>query len=201
MPCGFQPRAKDFPRRNRLISGLALGVLVIEAARRSGTLVTARYGAEQNREVFAVPGHPLDPRAEGTNQLLKSGATLVTRSDDILEILNPLAWQTENAAAEFRETSQVVSNSLFTETTQSTRTTDYESARPKGGGHASENLCQDTRDTVLAALGAAPIDIDELARATGIKIRDVNAILLELDLAGLVIRHGRQLVSRAQDIA
>ena len=83
-PPGFVPRAQDFPRRNRIISGVALGVLIVEAARRSGTLITARMAGEQGREVFAVPGHPLDPRAEGTNGLLKSGATLVTEPDDIL---------------------------------------------------------------------------------------------------------------------
>lgn len=88
-PPGFAPRAKDFPRRNRLISGIALGVLVVEAARRSGTLVTARFAGEQGREVFAVPGHPLDPRAEGTNQLLKSGATLATEPRDVLDALAP----------------------------------------------------------------------------------------------------------------
>ena len=90
MPIGFTPRGKDFPRRNRIISGISLGVLIIEAARRSGTLVTARYAAEQGREVFAVPGHPLDPRAEGTNKLLKSGATLVTDADDLLSALTPM---------------------------------------------------------------------------------------------------------------
>jgi len=90
MPVGFVPRGKDFPRRNRIISGVSLGVLIVEAARRSGTLVTARLAAEQGREVFAVPGHPLDPRAEGTNKLLKSGATLVTEASDLLSALTPL---------------------------------------------------------------------------------------------------------------
>ncbi len=85
MPFGWEPRARDFPRRNRLISGLSLGVVVIEAARRSGSLITARMAHEQGREVFAVPGSPLDPRCEGTNGLLKQGATLVTETADILD--------------------------------------------------------------------------------------------------------------------
>ena len=80
-PPGFVPRAQDFPRRNRIISGVALGVLIVEAARRSGTLITARAAADQGRVVFAVPGHPLDPRAEGTNRLLKDGATIATEPE------------------------------------------------------------------------------------------------------------------------
>src|SRR5207244_1118597 len=80
MPLGHVPRARDFPRRNRLISGAALGVVVVEAAHRSGSLITARIAAEQGREVFSVPGSPLDPRAAGTNDLIKQGATLVTEA-------------------------------------------------------------------------------------------------------------------------
>ena len=84
------PRARDFPRRNRLISGVALGVVVIEAAHRSGSLITARIAAEQGREVFAVPGSPLDPRAAGTNDLIKQGATLTTEAADIINVVQPI---------------------------------------------------------------------------------------------------------------
>ena len=90
MPLGHVPRARDFPRRNRLISGCALGVAVIEAAHRSGSLITARLAAEQGREVFAVPGSPLDPRAAGTNELIKQGATLITEAADIVEAVAPI---------------------------------------------------------------------------------------------------------------
>ena len=93
MPLGWEPRGRDFPRRNRLISGLSLGVVIVEAARRSGSLITARMALEQGREVFAVPGSPLDPRAEGTNGLLKQGATLVTEAADVLAVLQPILGQ------------------------------------------------------------------------------------------------------------
>src|SRR6185503_4625628 len=87
---GFQPRGKDFPRRNRLISGVSLVVVVVEASERSGSLITARLAGEQGREVFAVPGSPLDPRATGTNTLLKQGATPVTEAADVIQVLEPI---------------------------------------------------------------------------------------------------------------
>src|SRR5579862_9109751 len=90
MPFGWEPRARDFPRRNRLISGLSLVVVIVEAAKRSGSLITARLALEQGREVFAVPGSPLDPRAEGTNGLLKQGATPVTEAADIVSAVRPI---------------------------------------------------------------------------------------------------------------
>ena len=87
MPFGWEARGRDFPRRNRLVSGLSLGVVVVEAARRSGSLITARFAADQGREVFALPGSPLDPRAEGTNDLLRDGATFCCEVDDVLRAL------------------------------------------------------------------------------------------------------------------
>lgn len=90
MPMGWVPRGRDFPRRNRIISGLSLGTVIVEAARRSGSLITARFALEQGREVFAVPGSPLDPRAEGTNDLIRQGATLVSEVEHVLSVLDPL---------------------------------------------------------------------------------------------------------------
>ncbi len=176
-PPGFAPRAKDFPRRNRLVSGISLGVLVIEAARRSGTLVTARFAGEQGREVFAVPGHPLDPRAEGTNQLLKSGATFVTEPRDVLDALAPQiargAHGLTEAEAGFDPVSPV----------------DVASSRPNPG--------EGERQRLLSLLGPHPIDVDEIVRATALGAREVRILLMELDLAGEIVRHGHQLVSRA----
>ena len=91
MPIEWEPRGRDFPRRNRLVSGLALATVVVEAARGSGSLITARFAAEQGREVFAVPGSPLDPRAEGTNDLLREGATMCARVEDVLAASIPCA--------------------------------------------------------------------------------------------------------------
>src|SRR5271166_1280383 len=89
MPIEWEPRGRDFPRRNRIVSGLALGTVVIEAARGSGSLITAKFALDQNRQVFAVPGSPLDPRAEGTNDLLKQGAMICTNVEDVLTALEP----------------------------------------------------------------------------------------------------------------
>lgn len=178
MPPGFQPRAKDFPRRNRIISGIALGILVVEAAKRSGTLVTARLAGEQGREVFAVPGHPLDPRAEGTNGLLKRGATLVTEPADIIEALSPLSGLSPDAAFADQHPAQ-----------------SWDAPPP-----LPPPLLDDSdRARVLEALGASPVDIDALVRATGLDTRALNVVLIELDLAGRIVRHGAGLVSRSQD--
>lgn len=171
MPPGYQPRAQDFPRRNRIISGVALGVVIIEAAKRSGTLVTARYAAEQGREVFAVPGHPLDPRAEGTNQLLKQGATLTTCIADILDVLGPI---TGRAPVQLAEPAVAFS---------------------PPSPSAPVSLSDHDLDAVSSSLGPHPIDIDALVHATGLSVRAVQVALMELDLAGRIERHGSQLVS------
>lgn len=153
-PMGHEPRAKDFPRRNRLIAGLALGTVVVEAAERSGSLITARMALEENREVFAVPGSPLDPRAAGTNRLIKQGAALVTTVDDILQVLAPML---ERGIAE--------------------PPPDDEPLHPLDPG-------ADARIRVANLLGPVPVVPDDLAREASLPAAVVRVVILELVLAG-----------------
>jgi DNA processing protein len=176
MPPGFTPRAQDFPRRNRIISGISLGVVVVEAARRSGTLITARMAGEQGREVFAVPGHPLDPRAEGTNHLIKNGATFVTSAEDILTALAPIARPSAPPRISAFETPPPV-------------------IAPRAPAPPEPSLSSDDQARVVAVLGPAPVAIDDVCRTTGLQPRAVQIALLELALAGRIEQHGASLVS------
>jgi DNA processing protein len=174
MPPGFVPRAQDFPRRNRIISGVSRAVVVIEAARRSGTLITARTAGEQGRDVFAVPGHPLDPRAEGTNQLLKNGATIALSAEDVIEVLGPQMRRFEAPRATYAVEAPAPTAS-----------------RPSLPPQVHEGDV----GKVAAALGPAPVGVDEIVRATGLESRIVQVALLELTVAGRIERHGNGLVS------
>lgn len=171
LPFGWEPRARDFPRRNRLISGLSLGVILVEAARRSGSLHTARFAAEQGREVFAVPGSPLDPRAEGTNDLIRTGATLVTAPEHVIESLAPQLGRDPPPSSA------------------------WESDRGGPGVRLEQEAPEDLRALVLEALGPTPIAVDEIIRATGARPGLVHTILLELALAGRLERHSQGRVS------
>lgn len=175
-PPGFRARASDFPRRNRIISGLSLAVIIVEAAARSGTLVTARHAAEQGREVFAVPGNPLDPRAEGTNNLIRNGATLVTCAADIIDALNPVAGMSEVPTRPF-------------------------DARPTEGvaqdaGPNLSALRDADREKIWDVLGPAPAGLDAIVQATDLPARIVQAALLEFDLAGKLTRPAPGLVAK-----
>jgi DNA processing protein len=171
MPLGWEPRARDFPRRNRLISGLSVGVVIIEAAKRSGSLITARFALEQGREVFAVPGSPLDPRTEGTNSLLKQGATLVTEAADVLAAIAPILGPPSAAP-----TAQPVVRD--------------EPPRP-----ADSEPDGQARNDVARLLGPTPVGLDDLVRLSGASPAMVRQVLLELELAGRIERHGGGLVS------
>ncbi|MGO1162752.1 DNA-processing protein DprA [Brucella pseudogrignonensis] len=169
MPMGAEPRSRDFPRRNRIIAGLSLGLIVVEAAERSGSLISARMAGEMGRTVFAVPGSPLDPRARGTNSLLKQGATLVTNADDVIEALNPLIGR----EAIQRDADQPDLLKQFDE--------------PPEPPHAVTT--DEQRDILLDALSVVPIDVDTLVRHTSLDASSAQLILLELDLAGRLLRY------------
>lgn len=159
MPPGMIPRAEHFPRRNRIISGLSRAVIVVEAALRSGSLITARMAAEQGRDVFAVPGSPLDPRCEGANRLIRDGASLLMSVEDVLEALGAPGSLPKMALRE-QEQAQSAANEPT----------------------ASE------RDHLLSLLSHAPIHVDDLAREAGLSADMLAACLLELEVAGRISR-------------
>ncbi len=173
MPIGWEPRARDFPRRNRLIAGLSRGVVVVEAAERSGSLITVRFALEQGREVFAVPGSPLDPRAAGTNALLKQGATLVTQASDVIAVLAPIL----GAPIPQRAEPPTASSPAAPQPDDLAGTRDY------------------VRAHIQALLGPTPIALDDVARLADASVADVRVAVLELELAGRIERHGGGLIS------
>jgi len=161
---------------------MSLGLLVCEAATRSGSLITARLAAEMGRIVFAIPGSPLDPRAQGTNNLIKEGALLVTRPEDIAETLTPLSPSQDNRqVAMFSDIDE-----NFTEFSQ----------KPVLDESVIGRVDKD-RDAVLNALSTAPIDLETLSLASEVPIDQIYLILVELDLAGKLIRHSGGMVSLA----
>ncbi|WP_428428314.1 DNA-processing protein DprA [Pararhizobium sp.] len=171
MPFGWEPRARDFPRRNRLIAGVSLGLTVVEAASRSGSLITARYAADFGRLVFAVPGSPLDPRCHGTNGLLKDGAIVTTEAQDILQALAPLSRIDLFSPPQAEEPGE----------------------RDTGPMEPPPN--ENDRAQITDALGPTPVEIDDIIRHTGLSASAVYLVLLELDLAGRLHRHPGGLVS------
>lgn len=166
-PLGTEPMARHFPRRNRIISGLTPGVIVVEAAKNSGSLITARMALEQGREVFAVPGSPLDPRAQGANGLIRDGATLTETADDVLRVL----------------TSRPISRR---------RTAQEPLLLPEPAG---EPEVEEARKVILEALSPVPVAVDELVRDCQVSLPVVLTILLELELAGRLERQAGQRVS------
>lgn len=179
-PVGTTPQARHFPSRNRIIAGLSLGVLVVEAATRSGSLITARRALDQGREVFAVPGSPLDPRCAGANGLIKEGAAfLVESARDVLDVLDGLpdrnlgepsgrGWEGSYPAEPFDSSGIAVDD---------------------------EVRCQ-----VLEALGSEPVAVDEVIRGCQLSAPVVATVLLEAELAGLIDRHPGNQISRRMDV-
>ena len=161
MPLGLEHFSKLFPRRNRLISGLSLGVIVVEAALQSGSLITAKMALDQGREVFAVPGSPLDPRATGTNDLIRQGAVLTEKAADVLNHIHSVP----------RLLAEPPANDFLGSSTP-----------------LDENVLARARAEILENLSPSPVSVDELARQCHLSPSVVLTVLLELELAGLVER-------------
>jgi DNA processing protein len=164
-PPGREPLARHFPSRNRIIAGMALGTVVIEAAPKSGSLITARLANEAGREVMAVPGSPLDPRAQGCNALIREGATLVQNAADVLECVRPLSTMVRAPTSVW------------------------------SGQAVDADADDDARDAITNLLGHTPVAIDELVRQSGAHPAVVATVLLELGLAGRLTRHAGGRVS------
>ncbi len=168
-PPGTEPRASQFPRRNRIIAGLASGTLVIEAAPKSGSLITARLAGEAGREVMAIPGSPLEPRSHGCNQLIREGAVLVQTPEDVLEMMRGFDG---SPRAVFRD--------------------------PVGSEWEPEEISTDGPPAdIRTLLTVAPVAVDEIVRQSGESASAVQLALLELELAGLLVRHAGNRVSLA----
>ncbi|MCZ6590027.1 MAG: DNA-processing protein DprA [Alphaproteobacteria bacterium] len=163
LPLGLRPQAAHFPRRNRIIAGLCLGVVVVEAATRSGSLITARLALEQGREVFAVPGSPLDPRSRGTNRLIRDGAILTETVADIRSGLSPML-----AALPRAELDPPV---LF-----------------EGLSSSEEDGLDSARNAIAACLSPTPVTVDEIVRQCQVTAPVVHTVILEMELAGLIER-------------
>ncbi len=158
-PPGTEPRARHFPYRNRIIAGLALGTVVVEAAPKSGSLITARLAAEAGREVMAVPGSPIDPRAQGCNGLIRDGATLVQNAADILEQIRPIDHRMVRTPT-----------SAF-------------------GASPIDDASDADRYALTSLLGPVAVSVDELVRQSGLSPAIVQTVLLELELAMRLERH------------
>lgn len=179
-PFGATPKARHFPRRNRIVSGLCAGVAVVEATPRSGSLITARLAAEQGREVFAVPGSPLDPRHRGANGLIRDGATLIESAEDVIAALNGV--RPGRAAPRIPSVAEAF---------------ECEEFDPPPNGAPAGAGAGDTHDdaaaaqrAILEALDAAPIGVDELVRQCHLPASAVMTAVLELELAGRIARRG-----------
>lgn len=162
MAPGMAPKAEHFPRRNRIISGMSRAIIVVEAALQSGSLITARYAAEQGRDVFAVPGSPLDPRASGTNRLIRDGAAIVCSVDETLQMLRDVASMQPPVP----------------------RNPDSVAV-----GQSEPELADDERQRVFSLLSPSPIGLDDLIRESQLPVDVVTAAILELEVAGKVTRN------------
>lgn len=169
-PTGTEPRARHFPSRNRIIAGLARGTVIVEAAPRSGSLITARLAGEAGRQVMAVPGSPLDPRAQGCNNLIREGATLVQSAEDVLELIRHFDDRAEMTGRNYIMFEKTASDSNVRE-------------------NISQEIKNIERHQLTELLSLTPVSIDELVRQSDLSPANVQLGLLELELAGRLTRH------------
>ncbi len=212
MPPGLKPQARHFPRRNRIISGLSFGVVVVEAGRNSGSLITARFAGEQGRDVFAVPGSPTDPRAAGPNSLIRDGAILCDSADVILDTVRR-AEQNTHLFEEIHSfnsdgyanhplhknksfddiIASIEGDTVMSDDKKTTQGIDKEELLSK---NTSTETAGDDTEKIFELLSASPVLIDELIRTSDLPAGQVSTILIELELAGRVERHPGNRVSR-----
>ncbi|WGF89247.1 DNA-processing protein DprA [Marinivivus vitaminiproducens] len=187
-PLGAEPKARHFPKRNRIIAGLSLGVVVIEAAPASGSLITARLALEQGREVLAVPGSPMDERHRGTNQLLRDGAHLVENAADVLAVIAPLAQRADRTVLPARASAAV----------RRTSAVHARGAPAPTAVMAEAEMPDGLSGALLRLLGPEPLAVDELVRQVAAGAAEVQEALAELELDDRIARHPGNRVSRAQ---
>lgn len=171
---GLAPQARHFPRRNRIISGLARAVVIVEAAAKSGSIITARNALDQGREVLAVPGHPFDARAAGCNMLIRDGARLVRSAADVIEALPD-------------------------GTHPARREPDQTSLPLEGEKRRSLREVASLHDSILDRLGPSPLAEDQLIRDLEVEAKDVSSVLVDLELEGRITRQAGGLLSLAAD--
>lgn len=202
MPMGWEPRDRDFPRRNRLVSGLSLGVVVVEAAKRSGSLITARFGLEQGRLVFAVPGSPLDPRAEGTNDLIRNGAEIIWTAEHVIDALAPQLRHgmptsfdhVEDASDRMREATplwdelDLIDEPLVVPAAPMAHT-EVERLEGAASGEGEPQGAPDA-ERIVALLSTAPVEVDEIGRSMGLSARALQLALFDLEMDGRIERIG-----------
>lgn len=211
MPFGWEARGRDFPRRNRIVAGLCQAIVVVEAARRSGSLITAKFAADQGREIFAVPGSPLDPRAEGTNDLLRNGASICTGPEDVVAGLAEQNLSSLRPGAGFFESE--LTGGSYEALWDEADVPDFarapcasapieafaagggltklkQAGASQGGGQQAEVAAR-----VAELLGPVPVSVDDLARHAQASARQVRAVLIDLELAGRIEWRGGDLVS------
>jgi DNA processing protein len=213
MPFHWEARGRDFPRRNRIVAGLSRAIVVVEAARRSGSLITAGFAADYGREIFAVPGSPLDPRSEGPNDLLQDGASFCRKAEDVLNALarqDPGDPTMDSAGSGFSDPPRgegfheplwdelVLPELDLKAPAQDVRMSADQfvlQADPDEGPARSERTRAELVESITSLLGPTPVCADELVRASAAPVGEVRTILLELELAGRLERHGGDLVS------